>query len=68
MNFNKKVALITGASAGIGRATAIKFAQCGARVVIVDINEEALQNVKKEVLRPLYFLWWSIRGSNSKVH
>ena len=49
MDFNKKVALITGASAGIGRAAAIKFAQCGAKVVIVDINEELLLSVKCEV-------------------
>ena len=50
MNFNGKVALITGASAGIGRATAIKFAKCGAKVIIVDINEEKLESVKNEIL------------------
>ncbi len=33
-----KVALITGAAAGIGRATAIAFAQKGARVVVSDVN------------------------------
>jgi len=51
MNFNGKVALITGASAGIGRAAAIKFAMLGARVVIVDINEERLNSVKNEILQ-----------------
>src|SRR5271166_3122 len=36
MDFKGKVALITGAGAGIGRATAIGFARNGARVVVVD--------------------------------
>lgn len=49
MNFQGKVALITGASAGIGRATAIKFAMCGAKVVIVDINKDGLIEVEKEI-------------------
>jgi NAD(P)-dependent dehydrogenase (short-subunit alcohol dehydrogenase family) len=36
-----KVALITGAASGIGRATARLFAQHGARLVLADINESA---------------------------
>jgi NAD(P)-dependent dehydrogenase (short-subunit alcohol dehydrogenase family) len=34
VNMQGKVALVTGASAGIGRATALAFAQSGARVVV----------------------------------
>lgn len=49
MNFAGKTALITGAASGIGRATAITFAQNGARVVIADIDMEKLEGVKKEI-------------------
>jgi NAD(P)-dependent dehydrogenase (short-subunit alcohol dehydrogenase family) len=38
-----KIAVITGASSGIGRATAISFAAEGAAVVIADITSEALE-------------------------
>ncbi|SFZ84539.1 NAD(P)-dependent dehydrogenase, short-chain alcohol dehydrogenase family [Devosia enhydra] len=37
----EKVALVTGAGAGIGRATALRFAQEGARVVVSDVDSEA---------------------------
>ena len=36
-----KVALVTGSGAGIGRATALKFAKEGAKVVVSDINRSA---------------------------
>jgi NAD(P)-dependent dehydrogenase (short-subunit alcohol dehydrogenase family) len=39
--FKNKVAIVTGAASGIGKATAIKFAALGARVVVMDMNESA---------------------------
>lgn len=36
--FDGKVALVTGAASGIGRATALGFAGSGARVVVSDVN------------------------------
>ncbi|MBI4518284.1 MAG: SDR family oxidoreductase [Deltaproteobacteria bacterium] len=39
MDINGKVAVVTGGGSGIGRATAIRLAQAGARVVVVDLDE-----------------------------
>jgi len=41
MRFSNKTIVITGAGSGIGRATALCFAQEGAEVVVADINPEA---------------------------
>jgi len=44
-----KIALITGAGSGIGRATAMLFAQEGARVAVADWDEPAAKNVVGEI-------------------
>ncbi len=44
-----KRALITGAGMGMGRAAAVRFAQEGARVALVDIDEQAAQAVAVEI-------------------
>jgi len=46
-----KVAIVTGAASGIGRASAILFAREGARLVIVDQNAEGLQETASTVAK-----------------
>lgn len=44
-----KVAIITGATSGIGRATALRFADAGASVALVGRNQYQLHRVAKEI-------------------
>ncbi len=47
--FSDKVAFVTGAASGIGRATAVAFATEGARVAILDLTENALSETADAV-------------------
>ena len=49
MRLQDKVALITGAGAGIGRAIALEFAREGAKLLLAELNEEAGRAVTGEV-------------------
>lgn len=46
--FENRVAFITGGSRGIGKSIAETFAEEGSKIAIIDINEEALQEVQSE--------------------
>jgi dihydroanticapsin dehydrogenase len=44
-----KVAIVTGAGSGIGRASAIRFAEEGARVTCVDVDRHSVESVAAEI-------------------
>ena len=48
-DFTGQVALVTGASSGMGLATAQAFAQAGAAVVLADINTSAVDAATDEL-------------------
>ena len=50
MRLENKVAIITGAASGIGKATALRFAEEGAKVVVDDINVEAGSQLATEII------------------
>lgn len=49
MGFEGKAVLVTGATSGIGRAAALKFAAAGARVALVGRNADALEATRAAV-------------------
>lgn len=48
-DFTGKVVLVTGASSGIGKSTALRFAACGASVVVADIAEASGEQLAQEI-------------------
>lgn len=52
MQFKGKVAIVTGASSGIGQATALAFAREGAAVSIADKDKTAGEQIVKEIRQP----------------
>ena len=47
--FTDRVAVVTGAASGIGRALSDRFAAAGVRVVLADVEESALRQAEKEM-------------------
>ena len=49
MNLDNKIAIVTGAGQGIGKAIAIRLAEAGADVAIMDLNTDAAKSVAREI-------------------
>ena len=49
MNLNDTVALVTGGASGLGEATARRFVAAGAKVVVVDLNDERGNALQREL-------------------
>jgi 3(or 17)beta-hydroxysteroid dehydrogenase len=62
---NGKIAIVTGAASGVGKADAVRFAQEGARVVLTDINEEAGREVAREIGDAALFVRHDIASETS---
>ena len=48
-DFQGRVAVVTGAASGIGLATATRFAEEGMKVVLADIQQDALENAVSQL-------------------
>ena len=48
-NFSRDTVLITGAAQGLGKELALQFSECGATVVLWDINETKLRQTCSEI-------------------
>lgn len=63
----KKTALITGATSGIGRATAHEFAKHGINIILCGRRQERLDTIKKELdqLTDVYVLNFDVRNKEA---
>ncbi len=52
-NFTGKVAFVTGAAGGIGRAAALAFAREGASVMVADVSKQGNQETVRMIETPV---------------
>lgn len=67
MRFTDQVALITGAASGIGRACAQRFAQEGARLILVDWSLEGLEQTAASLEQPEQHMVHQVDVSNEAM-
>lgn len=61
-----KTAIITGSAKGIGRAVALKFAREGANLVLADLDQEALEITKTDIVNQTGVKAIAVRADVSK--
>jgi len=57
-----KIALITGATSGIGKATALKLAEQGYQLILCGRRAEKLEELKKQITTKVYTLTFDVRN------
>src|ERR1700761_8824953 len=57
--FSGRVVMVTGSAGGLGRVSAVRFAQQGAHLVLTDVNEKGLEETAAEIRKV---------GSTCSVH
>ncbi|WP_432412161.1 SDR family NAD(P)-dependent oxidoreductase [Rasiella sp. SM2506] len=67
MNIKNKIVLITGATSGIGRATAYLFAENGAKLILCGRRQERLETIAKELskLTEVHTLQFDVRDKET---
>ncbi|MBA7561511.1 glucose 1-dehydrogenase [Candidatus Atribacteria bacterium 1244-E10-H5-B2] len=65
MNFKDKVVIVTGAAVGIGRATAIAFAEKNAKVIVADIDIKKGKQISSLIGGNAFFIETDVANSGS---
>lgn len=65
LDFSSKNILITGAGSGIGKKTAITLSSLGADLLLIDINEDALEKTKNECIGNVYTLAYDLEDTKN---
>ena len=63
MDLINKVALVTGGASGLGQATVENFVAAGAKVVILDINQDNANKIIENQEQNQNSIWHKIRNN-----
>ena len=63
-DLKNKIALVTGAGSGIGRATSVALSVKGAKVIVTDRNEDSGNNSVENIISNIVE-WWMVSDSRN---